>query len=188
MSARSLPFPTVERPFQSGRCEPDYNGDAFVRPPPWSEMPVGGRPFNYIRVLDPTPAADGTETIVLNQQVPDGMNAVIFGVMNYFQGAGFEQGAGDLIWRLRTGPNSATQGRPVLGFSDIRTFLGDFYRSFMQVDGGILVASTDYIIYTVTHALVSPIVPAGTSIFAGIKGYYWPQGGDRSKMADRAWL
>jgi hypothetical protein len=63
----------------------------------------------------------------------------------------------------------------VRNYSDIRFSLGSLQQP-RTVFGGILVDSGQTIQYSVTHAIGSPIVPAGTRIIANVAGFYWPRG------------
>lgn len=142
-------------------------------PQPWVEMPPGGEPFDVIRDIA-TPDSNDTETVVLSYQIPFGFDGVILGIGNLFSGGTFEEGSGDLVWRIRVG-QPGTSGRPVRNYSNIRTSMGGFSAP-RDVFGGILVHSEDYITYTVTHASGSPIVPGGTVVICNVAGFYWPRG------------
>lgn len=142
-------------------------------PYPWSEMPPGGLPFDPFDSIV-TPNANSVETLVLQFQVPFGYDGIVLGVTNLFTGPGFVEGSGNLIWRIRIGsPN--LQGRPQRNYSDIRNTLGTLAQP-REVHGGIAIVSGQFLEYTVTHALGSPIVPAGTRIICNIAGFYWPRG------------
>lgn len=142
-------------------------------PMPWVEMPPGGLPFDPFGSID-TPAANGVETLVLQFRIPYNYDGIITGICNLFTGPGFVETSGNLIWRIRVGqPN--LQGRPVRNYSDIRQSMGDLGQP-RDVAGGIQVISDQYVEYSVTHSLGSPIVPAGTRIICNIQGYYWPRG------------
>jgi len=142
-------------------------------PYPWSEMPPGGLPFDPFGSIT-TPAANGTETVALQFEVPYGYDGIITGIANAFTGPGFVEGSGDLTWRIRVGqPN--LQGRPQRNYSSIQQSMGSVEQP-REVPGGIQVVSNQFIEYSVVHAIGSPIVPAGTRIICNIQGYYWPRG------------
>lgn len=154
-------------------CSADEEREKGYWPYPWVHMPPGGEAFDPDAFIT-TPAANSTETLVLQFQVPQGYDGVITGVTNLFTGPGFVEGSGNLIWRIRIGlPN--LQGRPVRNYSSIDRTLGTFEFP-RDVAGGIIIGSNQYIEYTVTHLLGSPIIPAGTRIMCNLIGYYWPKG------------
>ncbi len=165
-------------PWSSQFCAEDGDG----RPLPWSaaapwvEMPEGGVPYDAFGVIA-TPVAGAPETIVTFLDgpfiVPVGMDGVIHYVSNLFTGPGFNQGSGDLVWRLRIGAPGLA-GRPVRNYSNIRTTLGSLETARI-VPGGLLIRSTEEVTYTITHSAASPIVPAGTRIIVSISGWLWPR-------------
>lgn len=142
-------------------------------PYPWLEMPPGGLPFDEFDSIN-TPAANGVENVVLSYQIPFGYDGVILAVANIFTGPGFVPGSGDLVWRIRVGGANLT-GRPQLNYSNIQVGLGGTATP-RDVQGGILVTSGQFVVYTVTHTVGSPIVPGGTRIVCNIQGFYWPRG------------
>lgn len=156
-----------------GSCVVAQQWDKGYWPYPWSEMPPGGLPFDEFQSIV-TPAANGTETVVLQFQVPFGYDGIVLGVMNIFTGPGFVEGSGSLTWRIRVGQPSL-QGRPQLNYSNIINTMGSLSQP-REVHGGIQIISGQFLEYSVTHALLSPIVPAGTRIVCNIAGYYWPRG------------
>ena len=157
-----------------GVCEPQETREQGYWPYPWVEMPPGGLPFDEFASIV-TPAANSTETLVLSYPIPFGYDGIILAVTNLFTGPGFVEGSGNLIWRIRIGA-AALQGTPVRNYSNIRNTLGSLQQP-RTVFGGILVESDQTLQYTVTHAIGSPIVPAGTRIICNVAGFYWPRGG-----------
>lgn len=160
-------------PWCPENCSPEKEREQGYWPMPWVEMPPGGLPFDPYGFIN-TPAANGTETLVLQFRVPKAWDGIILGVTNVFTGPGFVEGSGDLIWRIRVGqPN--VQGGPQRNYDNILNTLGTLEEP-RTVQGGIIVTSNQFVEYTVTHAIGSPIVPAGTRIGCNIQGYYWPRG------------
>jgi hypothetical protein len=138
---------------------------------PWIDMPEDGVPFDEVRFID-TPAANGVETVIFTAQLPTGYRGVIKYYHHHFQGPGFNEGSGDLIWRIRQGP-PGTAGRTVRNFGDMRSTRGSLQQPRI-IPGGILLDLNDFMTYTVTHAVGSPIIPGGTRIFATLSGWFWP--------------
>lgn len=154
-------------------CSAEQERAAGYWPYPWVQMPPGGLAFDPIAYIA-TPAANSVETVVLQFQVPFDYDGIILGVANSFSGPGFVEGSGDLTWRLRVGL-PGLQGAPVRNYSAITSTLGSPGQA-RTVPGGIPIGSNQYVEYTVTHRLGSPIVPAGTRIMCNVTGYYWPRG------------
>lgn len=154
-------------------CAPTEERSSGYWPYPWIEMPPGGEPFDEFNSIV-TPNANGVETVVLNFEVPYAYDGIILGVFNGFTGPGFVEGSGNLIWRIRLG-QANLQGKPVRNYSNIRVTLGSLAQA-RSVQGGIVVQSGQTVQYTVTHAIGSPIIPAGTRIICNITGFYWPRG------------
>lgn len=154
-------------------CAPQQQREAGYWPYPWIEMPPGGEPFDEFASIV-TPNANGVEILVLSFDIPFAYDGIILGVFNGFTGPGFVEGSGNLIWRIRVG-QANLQGKPVRNYNNIRNTLGSLAQA-RSVQGGILVQSGQIVQYTVTHAIGSPIVPAGTRIICNIAGFYWPRG------------
>jgi hypothetical protein len=154
-------------------CAPEQQRDMGYWPYPWIEMPPGGEPFDEFASIV-TPNANGTETLVLTFTIPYAYDGIVLGVFNGFTGPGFVEGSGNLIWRIRLGQASLL-GKPVRNYNNIRVTLGSLAQA-RSVQGGILVQSGQIVQYSVTHAIGSPIVPAGTRIICNITGFYWPRG------------
>lgn len=138
--------------------------------PPWIKMPPDGSPFDE-RAAIATPAAGGAETVILQFRVPEGHDGVILGIHCGFTGPGFNQGSGDLTWALKKGPPGII-GEPVRNYGRILFSLGTIQEN-RQVHGGILIRGNDYIVISVIHSALSPIIPGGTSCTAALAGYYW---------------
>lgn len=138
---------------------------------PWVEMPEDGVPFDETRFID-TPAVAAPETVIFTTQVPDGYRGVIKLYHNHFEGGGFVEGSGNLIWRIRQGPPGVA-GRAVRNLGDIRTTRGSIQWQRV-LPGGVIVEPREFMTYTITHSAGSPIVPGGTRIFATLSGWFWP--------------
>lgn len=153
------------------------------QPDPWVEMPPGGLPFDPFGTIV-TPAANSVETLVLQFRIPYQYDGIILGVTNLFTGPGFVEGSGDLVWRIRVGqPNLL--GRPQRNYENILQTMGDLGDP-RTVQGGIVVTSNQFVEYSVTHTIGSPIVPAGTRIICNVQGFYWPRGSSVRSAGGRA--
>lgn len=173
--------PTIA-PHCSEECNSDLQREKGYWPEPWVEMPRGGLPFDEFDSIV-TPAANGTETLVLSFEVPFGYDGIILSHTNVFTGPGFTEGSGNLVWRIRIG-NPSLQGRPQRNYQNITTTRGDLTEG-RTVYGGMSLSSGDFAQYSVTHAVLSPIVPAGTRIICNLAGFYWPRGSSPMRSSAR---
>jgi len=68
--------------------------------PPWVKMPLQGKRFSKISSIA-LPAADGSDNQVGSFIVPTGYDGVIQSVVFQYTGQGFNEGSGDLTWRIK---------------------------------------------------------------------------------------
>lgn len=68
--------------------------------PPWQNMPATGQRFQR-RGSIVLPMVEGVASTVLTWRVPPGWDGVITAHAHSFTGMGFDEGSGDLTWRLR---------------------------------------------------------------------------------------
>jgi hypothetical protein len=91
---------------------------------PWIAMPDGGFPFNTIGTINTPVMSPGTWVDVIGVAtipsfvVPNGHDGVIKDIYNSYNGGGFIQGSGALIWRI------LRNGQAVRGYDNILSFLG----------------------------------------------------------------
>lgn len=130
---------------------------------PWIEAPPGYVPFDP-RATIPLPVAPSAETTVLTFVVPLGYDGVIKKYSNNITGAGFTNGSGDIVWRLRA------NGRAVRNFDAILFESGtvDFPRELVAP---IRVYSGQTLIFTVEH--VANAALAG-NVICSFMGYIYP--------------
>ncbi len=89
----------AERAVEPNRGEPFTGAGVQVdRLPEWVYPPASHEPFEYIGYVA-VPALGG-EANVVQFTVPDGRNGVIVRIANNFVGAGFNEGSGDILWRI----------------------------------------------------------------------------------------
>lgn len=130
---------------------------------PWVTPPEGFIPFVPVGVIA-LPGV-GVTANILSYMIPVGYDGVITLHNHNFDGIGFTEGSGDIIWRLNI------DGRPVKNFSNMTSQYGSQLVQ-RQIPGGIRVFSGQTITYTVTHANNAGLA---ANIFAGISGYYYPR-------------
>lgn len=128
---------------------------------PWVAMADGGFPFNSPGVINTPVIAVGTWVNVLTMTVPNGYDGVIKNIKNSYNGAGFNEGSGTLIWRI------LRNGQAFRGYENILVTLGD--------DTGITqlrIGSGDYIQFQVQNV---GLAGAGTQLFCYFGGWYYPK-------------
>ncbi len=135
--------------------------------PPWEVPPPGSQPFDYVGVIS-TPAAGSTDQLVLSFQVPFGWDGTIKKITNVYTGPGFNEGSGDLIWRIRR------DGQFVKNYDAIVVTFGDVQNGREVLGPGIVVLSTQLVEYTLDVA--GGFAPGpGTNIYCAFSGYFWPK-------------
>lgn len=133
--------------------------------PPYLIMPPQGRQYQEIDSI-PLPAANGVDTLVAEFFVPTGYDGVITSVTNFYTGAGFAEGSGDLSWRIRVGLRWARN------FGNIQTTLGSLASPCPLFRGGLRLVAEQRVQYWVNHAIGSGL--AGGRIVCAFFGWFYP--------------
>lgn len=133
--------------------------------PPYLVMPPEARQYQEINSI-PLPAANGTDTVVNTFKVPTGYDGVITSIAHYWTGAGFVEGSGDLIWRIKL------QNRYARNLGNVDTTLGSLTSPCPLFRGGVRVYSQQQITYYVNHSLASGL--AGGRIVCAVFGWFYP--------------
>jgi len=131
-------------------------------------MPDGGLEF-YERGSIVTPAPAPTDTVVMEFTVPTGYLGIIYGVLFHYTGTGFEDGGGDIVWRMKVGNGWAAQGLGNCLFQ-----LGTVGQCLSLTDY-IAVNSNQRVQALVQVPNLSGNIQVGASrILATIQGWYYP--------------
>lgn len=139
-----------------------YSDSSAPLTAPWIAMPDGGYPVMNPGTI-PTPAISATVwTDVISIIVPNGYDGVFDGVLNKYNGLGFIDGSGDLIWRI------LVNGQAVRNYDNILIQLGN---DSITGKTRIRVKSADVVQFQVTNA---NLIGAGTQIFCFLGGWYYP--------------
>jgi len=136
--------------------------------PPWVVMPAQGKRFSKISSI-PLPAADATDNIVTTFSVPTGYDGCIVGVVNMYTGQGFQEGSGDLTWRLRINQ------RWVKDYGVITTTIGSLQIPYTVNVGQILLESDQVVRYYVNRSVASGGNINGGRIICAMFGWWWPR-------------
>jgi hypothetical protein len=133
---------------------------------PWLTAPDGYRPFDNAGSIA-TPAV-GADTTITTFTVPLGMDGVITRLSNGYTGPGFQDGAGDIVWRI------LIDGVAVQGYDAISVRLGDMNNP-TNIVPGIRVYSGQVVTFIVNN--VTGLLPAiATQCTGRLGGYYYPRG------------
>jgi len=133
--------------------------------PPYLVMPEDARQFQIIDSIA-LPAPGAAESTVTEFTVPTGYEGVITSVVNYWTGAGFTDGSGDLIWRIKIGPIYARD------FGEILTALGSLTSPCTLFRGGLRLRTFQRVQYRFQHSALSGL--AGGRIVCGFLGWFYP--------------
>jgi len=141
-------------------CASNDSGD-----PPWLTMPAQGRAINKIESLAMGSVVPLTDTLVLSYRVPNGYNFAITQLSNQFTGAGFTEGSGAIIWRLKI------NGRYVKNLGNIENTLGSAQQPWPLNRSAIIARSNSLVQY---YVYVPSLFGAGENTVCGIYGWIYP--------------
>src|SRR5208337_1778726 len=145
-----------------------YNGQFPWVTPPQSATQISRR--NTIAA-----PAYAAQAQIVSFQVPQAMEAVITHVICKYDGSGFLQGSGSVVWSIDINRplGAAQQGYNPPDFGSIITQLGDFLIFPFPIPGGIRLYERDTIRFKVTTA--APVgIGAPNYITAMLLGWYYP--------------
>ena len=149
---------------------------------PWVSMPPEGRRF---RPITSTPLTsfqtagvfNGLDVVVLQMRVPLGYDGVISDVVLNFTGSGFDEGSGEITWRIAADylPIGGLQvgGRYLRDMGNVITSLGSLTQPSPVPRGGLRVYSWDLV--TVYCNIASTATVANGVILASLAGWTWPR-------------
>jgi hypothetical protein len=136
--------------------------------PPWVKQPEQGRRFSKISSI-PLPGVELTPYLVATMQVPLGYDGVIPSVVNLYTGSGFQEGSGDLIWRIQLNQ------RWVKDYSNIETTIGSLTIPYPANAGAIRLLSGQTVNYYVTLGAGALGNLSGGRIVCGLFGWFFPR-------------
>lgn len=158
--ARSQPPSTG---FSSFRCEkPDedklpHEIYPYTFPPPTFQT---FRPTTWIDM----PAFPSAATTILTLPAQDGWDAVILKIAHGYNGTGFVEGSGQLIWNLFINGN-----QPVPNFCGMLSQIGSAAHA-EDISPGFILRAGQTLVYSVTNV---SLAGGGFKIFATVQGYFW---------------
>jgi hypothetical protein len=137
--------------------------------PPWVKMPVQGKRFSYINSIPLPVSGYGTDQLVLSFLVPLGWDGVINYVVQNYTGQGFQEGSGDLTWRLQLNE------RYVKNLGSTTMQIGTLTSGPISPNTSIVVLSNQLVQYFVNVAASAAADLNGGRIIASCWGWFWPR-------------
>ncbi len=138
------------------------NGGQSASDPPWVTPPKGHQPFDFFGVID-TPVAPTAQTTVLTFVVPAGWFGVIQDLTHFVEGGFFQQGSGELIWRLQLDQEY------VQNYGNILVSFGDM--SSPRSVYAIVLEPRQRVTYSIENV---SFAAGGTRSICGCRGWFWP--------------
>jgi hypothetical protein len=139
----------------------------------WEEdgypTPAGAVPFHIVNSI-PTPLPAAGDVLVCSGKVPLGYDGLLTEIFQFFQGGGFQQGSGDLIWRIRRNQIWLKQ------LGNCIYSLGNPQNPISLTEGQILFSGTQFGFYVNAPNVTGSLIIAGSSVVCGMRGFYWPRG------------
>jgi hypothetical protein len=151
-----------------------YGGLAAICPghkwreAPWVKMPPQGKRFSEIKSV-PLPPFNGADSVVGSFVVPQGYDGVIKSVIFNYTGTGFQEGSGDISWRLQVNQHY------VKDYGNVQTQIGSLTLPYPGSAGEILIQSNDLVQFITNITVAAGGNLTGGRIIASAWGWYWPR-------------
>lgn len=136
--------------------------------PPWVKMPPQAKRFSYIQSI-PLPSTLGVDELILSYRVPLGYDGVINYIVQNYTGQGFQEGQGDLVWRLQLNE------RYVKNFGNTTTQIGTLTSGPISPNASIIVQSNQLVQYFVNLGPNALADLMGGRVICSTWGFWWPR-------------
>jgi len=137
--------------------------------PPWVKMPPQGKRYSKIGSIA-LPAANGTDTLITSFRVPYGFDGCIVSVVFNTDGVlNFNQGSGDLTWRLQLNE------RWVKDYGNVTTYIGSTVTPYNVNSGQIILQSGQLVQIFVNRSVASAGTISGGRVIGAAFGWWWPR-------------
>lgn len=136
--------------------------------PPWVKMPVQGKRFSKISSIS-LPNADGADHLVLSWLVPYAFDGCIVSVVQIYTGQGFQEGSGDLTWRLKLNQHY------VKDYGATTTSIGSLTTPYNINSGQVILQSGQLVQYFVNRSTGSGGNLNGGRVICATFGWFWPR-------------
>lgn len=137
--------------------------------PPWVKMPSQGKRFSYIQSIPLPTSGYGTDQLVLSWSVPLGYDGVINYIVQNYTGQGFQEGGGDLTWRL------SLNERYVKNLGNTTTSIGTLVSGPISPNTTIILLSGQLVQYFVNVAPSAQSDLSGGRVITSTWGWFWPR-------------
>jgi hypothetical protein len=134
----------------------------------WGPVPAGWVPFN-VRGSVITPATAAGDVLVCQGLVPTGYDAVLMWIWQIYTGKGFQQGSGDIVWRVQ----NRLQWLKSLG--NMPFALGLPITPVPLTEAELLTSGSEFGYYVNVPNLSGAIQIGASYIDCGMRGYYVPR-------------
>lgn len=137
--------------------------------PPWVRMPTQGKRYSKIGSIA-LPANDAADHLITSFLVPYGYDGCIVSVVFNTDGTvGFQQGSGDLTWRLKINQ------RWVKDYGAVTTYIGSLVTPYSVNSGQVILQSGQLVQMFVNRSVASGGTISGGRVVAASMGWYWPR-------------
>jgi len=137
--------------------------------PPWIKMPPQGKRFSPIGSIALPTSGYGTDQVVTQFRVPLGYDGVINYIVQTYTGQGFQEGSGDLTWRIQLNQ------RWVKNYGNTTTQIGTLTQGPQSPNSLIIIQSNQLVTYYVNVAASAASNLMGGRIICAFFGYWWPR-------------
>lgn len=136
----------------------------------WTDAPAGFVTFNPTKAI-PLPDPADENVVILSFRVPFGYDGMILGQFHGYTGSTFEEGSGDIVWRIRA------NGRYMRDVGNMLVTIGSQI-TVAPIAGGLQVRSGNLVEYVVSapNGSSSLPLPGQQNILASLHGYFYPRG------------
>lgn len=135
-------------------------------PYPWLNMPASGEQFNYVGSIA-CPPDDGLDYEVAAFLCPPGYEGVLWAVAWGYEGTGYIEGSGSVLWRC------SVNRRYPRGFDQVPLQLGR--TNLWQLPAPVRFRANERLLIEVSVPAGSPVATgAGNYVFGTLSGYIWP--------------
>jgi hypothetical protein len=163
---RHIKFPPLCTIPEEYRCRNQWAwGDDFGL----NAIPVGAVPFNRRgSILTPDPA-DGDQQVI-SLLCPTGYDGLIQGAYWFYTGTGFEQGGGDIVWRVQLNL------RYLRDLGNTPYALGSIESPMPLTEGQVVLSGQRARVLVNVPNLSGTIQIGASNTVAGLIGFFWPRG------------
>jgi hypothetical protein len=138
--------------------------------PPWQKMPVQGKRFGPQPKSIALPPPTGVDVLIGSFLVPTGWDGTGTSIVFNYTGQGFQDGSGDLTWRLKLNQHY------VKDYGAVTTQIGSLITPYGNSGlGQILLQSNQLVQFYINVSVASAGNLNGGRILAALFGWYYPR-------------